>query len=41
MIENGDFDFFRYEDCDMCGDCLVRCRYMDLSGRGAVREMSA
>ncbi len=39
VIEKGDFDFFRYEDCDMCGDCLVRCRYMDLSREGAVREM--
>lgn len=35
----GEFDFFRYEDCDLCGDCLVRCRYMDLSRAEAVEEM--
>jgi len=33
------FDFFRYEDCDLCGDCLVRCRYMHLSRAEAVEEM--
>jgi Fe-S oxidoreductase len=34
-----DYDFFRYEDCDLCGDCLARCRYMDLSRAEAVEEM--
>ena len=33
------FDFFRYDDCDLCGDCLVRCQYMDLTREEAVEEM--
>ena len=33
------YGFFRYEDCDLCGDCLARCRYMDLSRAEAVEEM--
>ncbi len=35
----GKYDFFRYEDCDLCGDCLARCRYMALSRAEAIEEM--
>ena len=35
----GRYDFFRYEDCDLCGDCLVRCQYMHLTRAEAVEEM--
>ncbi|MDY6795056.1 MAG: hypothetical protein SWK76_07230 [Actinomycetota bacterium] len=35
----GGYDFFRYEDCDLCGDCLYRCRYMDLTREEAVEEI--
>jgi Fe-S oxidoreductase len=35
----GRYDFFRYEDCDLCGDCLVRCQYMDLTRAEAIEEM--
>ncbi|RJP26326.1 MAG: (Fe-S)-binding protein [Actinobacteria bacterium] len=35
----GMYDFFHYEDCDLCGDCLVRCQYMDLNRSEAVEEM--
>lgn len=33
------YDFFIYADCDLCGDCLARCQYMDLSRAEAVEEM--
>jgi len=33
------YDFFRYHDCDLCGDCLTRCQYMDLDREEAVEEM--
>jgi Fe-S oxidoreductase len=40
MVEGcGKYDFFAYEDCDLCGDCLVRCQYMDLSRAEAIEEM--
>jgi Fe-S oxidoreductase len=35
-----EYDFFRYEDCDLCGDCLARCRYMNLSRAEAIEEMN-
>jgi len=35
----GVYDFFKYDDCDFCGDCLVRCQYMDLTRAEAVEEM--
>lgn len=39
-MEAGDeYDFFRYDDCDLCGDCLTRCQYMDLTREEAVEEM--
>jgi len=31
--------FFDYENCDLCGECLYRCRYLDLSRAEAVEEM--
>jgi Fe-S oxidoreductase len=34
-----EYDFFNYEDCDLCGDCLARCRYMNLCRAEAVEEM--
>jgi len=39
MAETGNYDFFRYEDCDLCGDCLSRCRYMRLGRAEAIEEM--
>lgn len=39
MDKNGERDFFRYEDCDLCGDCLYRCRYLNLGREEAIREM--
>jgi Fe-S oxidoreductase len=35
----GKYDFFSYEDCDLCGECLARCQYMDLTRAEAVEEM--
>ena len=37
--DSGRYDFFRHGDCDLCGDCLVRCQYMDLTRAEAVEEM--
>jgi Fe-S oxidoreductase len=34
-----DFAFFLYEECNTCGECLARCRYMGLSRDEAVEEM--
>lgn len=31
--------FFDYEDCDLCGECLARCRYLNLTREEAVEEM--
>jgi Fe-S oxidoreductase len=39
MSEDKGFDFFRAEDCDLCGDCLVRCPYINLTRAEAVDEM--
>ena len=39
MSEKSERDFFRYEDCDLCGDCLYRCRYLNLGREEAVNEM--
>ncbi len=33
------YDFFHSEECDLCGDCLARCQYMDLTQSEAVEEM--
>ncbi len=38
-MNRGEFDYFRYEDCDLCGECLARCRYLALTPREAVEEM--
>jgi len=32
------FDFFRYECCTLCGECLYRCPYLDLDREEAVLE---
>jgi Fe-S oxidoreductase len=34
-----DYDFFRHEECDLCGECLLRCPYMELSPEEAREEM--
>lgn len=39
MGYTGKSDFFRYEECDLCGDCLYRCQYMSLTREEAVEEM--
>lgn len=39
MTDQKKYDFFHYEDCDLCGDCLTRCQYMDLSQAEAVEEL--
>jgi Fe-S oxidoreductase len=39
MDNQGRFDFFRYEDCTLCGDCLARCEYIDFSRDEAVEEV--
>jgi Fe-S oxidoreductase len=38
-MEKEKYDFFGYEECDLCGDCLARCRYMKLTQTEAVEEM--
>ncbi len=38
MVKEKEYDFFHYEDCDLCGDCLTRCQYMDLGQSEAVAE---
>ena len=32
---------FHKERCDLCGDCLVECKYTDYDREGAVAEMTA
>lgn len=39
MAEKNERNFFRHEDCDLCGDCLYRCRYLNLSRKEAIEEM--
>ncbi len=34
----GRFDFFAYERCELCGECLLRCRYIKLTREEAVEE---
>lgn len=38
MADKDRFDFFRYEDCTLCGDCLVKCEYMKLDRDQAIAE---
>jgi Fe-S oxidoreductase len=38
-MDKGKYDFFHYDQCDLCGDCLARCQYMDLTQSEAVEEM--
>ncbi len=33
-------DFFAYESCDLCGECLASCRYLDLEVWEAREEMN-
>ncbi|MBN1773492.1 MAG: (Fe-S)-binding protein [Deltaproteobacteria bacterium] len=37
--DRDEFDVFRYEDCNLCGECLSKCRYLGLNVTGAVEEM--
>ena len=39
MAEKNRWDFYRYEDCELCGDCLYRCRYLGLSREEAIEEI--
>ena len=39
MAENGEWSFYRYEDCEECGDCLYRCRYLGLEREEAIAEI--
>ncbi len=32
------FDFFNYDHCTICGECLVRCQYLKLTKEKAVEE---
>jgi len=34
----GSYNFFRYDCCTLCGECLNRCPYLDLSLEEAVEE---
>lgn len=37
--DEAEYEFFNYEDCDLCGDCLTRCQYMKIDQAEAVEEM--
>ncbi len=39
MVEKKKNPFFKYNDCDLCGQCLERCEYMDLGHEQAVDEI--
>ncbi len=39
MTDDKKFDFFNYDACELCGQCLLRCQYMDLNQVEAEEEM--
>lgn len=39
MRMHGDYAFFDRDSCDLCGECLARCRYLGLSPQEAREEM--
>lgn len=38
MGHRDEYDFFNYDRCTLCGECLYRCQYMDLTREEAVEE---
>ena len=40
-IRKGVIEMFHEENCDLCGDCLVECKYIDYDREAAIAEFSA
>ena len=32
------YKFFHFEDCNLCGECFYRCKYLNLNREEAIRE---